>query len=263
MKPIERVAFAGDWHMDWGWARRAVRYAADQGAQHVVHLGDFGYTFEQEYLTEVTSVLSACGMYLWFVDGNHESFSWLNRCAIDPEIGFRPVTSRIAHLPRGFRWEWGGVHFLAMGGAHSVDRMARVPGRSWWPEEIITPRQVNAAGAAGPTDVLVSHDCPAAVVIPGIDDLDTPAPFAREELRRSFEHRQLLQTLCAVTQPSAIWHGHYHLRHRTVADLGYGPVVVNGLDMNFSTLADNVVVRDVADLLIRDVELTDGAAGRG
>lgn len=262
MTEIERVAFAGDWHMNRQWAGRAIRYAADQGAQHIVHTGDFGYTFHQQFLDVVSSALRLHGLRLWFVDGNHESFPWLDRVAVDPVTGLRPLSDRIFHLPRGFRWEWGGVRFLAMGGAHSVDRMARIPGREWWPEETITPRQVHAAGAQGPTDVIVSHDAPAGCVIPGIDDVDAPSWIPPAELKASFEHRLRFQTLCAATRPSSIWHGHYHTRHRTLCDLGYGPVVVNGLDCDESSLELNVVVRDIADLLVR-VELPDEAVGRG
>jgi predicted phosphodiesterase len=257
---IERVAFAGDWHMNTHWATRAITRAADQGARHIVHLGDFGYTFEQHFLDELTRVLARTGSRLWFVDGNHESFPWLNQVAIDPDTGLRPLSPRIAHLPRGFRWQWAGVRFLAMGGAHSVDRMSRVPGRSWWREETITPREVNAAIAGGPADVLVAHDCPAGVVIPGIDDRDGPSWIPPAELKLSFDHRQRLDRLVRRVRPAAIWHGHYHVRHRTVEDLGYGPVVVNGLDCDGSDLDDNVAVVDVADLPRHGVR---AAAGRG
>lgn len=262
MVTVERVAFAGDWHMNAAWAGRAIRYAHDLGAQHIVHLGDFGFTFQQRFLDEVDSTLRACGLRLWFVDGNHESFPWLDRVALAAD-GSRPLSSRIVHLPRGFRWTWGGVRFLAMGGAYSVDRAGRLPGRSWWPEETITRRQQMRAGSAGKTDVLVAHDCPAKVVIPGIDDVDIPSWIAADDLRRSFEHRLLLDGLCAMTEPTAVWHGHYHRRHRTVAHLGYGPVVVNGLDCDESTLEDNVAVLDVAELLVRDVALAEEVQDRG
>ncbi len=262
MTGIERVAFAGDWHMNRIWASRAIGRAAEQGAQHIVHAGDFGYTFEQEFLTEVTSQLNVCGLHLWFVDGNHESFPWLGQVALAGD-GTRPLSTRIAHLPRGFRWTWGGVRFLAMGGAHSVDRMCRIPGRTWWAEETLTRREQMRAGGGGKADVLVAHDCPAQVVIPGIDDVDAPSWIPAEELRRSFEHRRLLDGLCAMTMPAALWHGPYHRRHRTVTPFFYGPVVVNGLDCDESTLDDNVAVVDVAELTVRDVGLVEEVSDRG
>ncbi len=38
--PPQRVAFAGDWHVNGGWAERAIAHAKDRGADVIVHLGD-------------------------------------------------------------------------------------------------------------------------------------------------------------------------------------------------------------------------------
>lgn len=249
---IERLAFAGDWHMNPTWARRVIRYAHQQGAEVIVQLGDFGYTYSKEYLDVIEEELARAEMTLYFVDGNHEDFPHLYGYPVH-QLGFRPVTDRVAHLPRGYLWEWGGVRFLAMGGGYSVDRKHRVQGLSWWPEETITPRQVNEAATLGPVDVLISHDCPAGVLIPGIDDPDRvlPAWLDPAEVARSTEHRGRLRDLVDQVRPKVVWHGHYHVRHRTVADLGYGPVVVNGLAEDGSSLDANLAVVDVADLLVR------------
>jgi hypothetical protein len=62
--------------------------------------------------------------------------------------GFVEVTDRILWAPRGHRWTWQGVRFLALGGAFSIDRQYRKldSGRwGWFKEEVITPR----AGEAG------------------------------------------------------------------------------------------------------------------
>lgn len=244
----KRIALAGDWHMNGRWAQKAIRYAAAQGADTVVHLGDFGYIFDQSYLQVVDWTLHETGLTLAFVDGNHEDFPRLLAYPLN-EDGTRRLTERITHLPRGHRWEWAGVRLLAMGGAHSVDRPYRVPGVSWWPEETITSRQAYAAAEGGFADVLIAHDCPAGVLVPGIDDRSEPAPFPPAEIERSDEHRKLLRVLVEHVQPSVIWHGHYHVDYRTVADFGYGPVMVNGLDCDETTLAANVKVVDVADVL--------------
>jgi predicted phosphodiesterase len=243
-----RVAFAGDWHMNAQWAPRAIAYAAEQGAEAIVHLGDFGFTFHHSFLTAVDRALEAAGLTLRFVDGNHEAFPTLYRYPVG-EDGQRRLTDRIAHLPRGYRWEWGGVRFLALGGAHSVDRPYRVPGISWWPEETISRGDVSRVMAGGPADVLVSHDCPVGVVIPGVDERRGPPPFPPVEIMRANEHRQLMRSTLEAVRPAAIWHGHYHTRYTQLANLGYGPVLVNGLDCDESRLAANVVVVDVADLV--------------
>ena len=247
---IDRIAFAGDWHMNPIWSGDAIAYAASLGADVIVHLGDFGYTYKPSFLAVVDEELDAAGIDLLFVDGNHEDFPKLYGYPLVD--GRRKLTGRIWHLPRGYRWEWAGVRFLALGGAHSVDRRYRLPGRSWWPQETLTRADVVRAAAGGPADVLISHDCPAGVVIPGIDDRRNPPPFPAEEIRRSYDHRMLLRAAIAdQAQPSVIWHGHYHVSYRIVADLGYGPVMVNGLDCDGSSLDANVAVVNVADLLVR------------
>jgi hypothetical protein len=244
-----RVAFAGDWHQNTDYAQRSIRHAARRGADVILHLGDFGYNFTGPFLAGVTAALDEAGIHLLFVDGNHENFTRLYRYPI-LENGLRKLTDRVWHLPRGFRWEWSAVHFLALGGAHSVDRPYRVPGVSWWPEETIGSGDVAKAVEGGFADVLVSHDCPAGVVIPGIDDRTSPPPFPPLEILRSDEHRQRLRGVVDVVQPSAVWHGHYHMQHETVADFGYGPVAVNGLDCDEAPIGRNIAVVDTVDLLV-------------
>jgi predicted phosphodiesterase len=248
----QRIAFIGDVHMNTDWTVRAIRHAANRGADVIVQLGDYGYTFDASFVRSVEEALAVANLPLLFVDGNHEDFDLLLRQPVGAGC-VRHLSAHVAHLPRGFRWEWGAVHFLAMGGAHSVDRPYRTPGVSWWPEEAITDEQVREAAEAGTTDVLISHDCPAGVVIPGIDDRTGPPPFPPLEILRSNEHRQVLRGLVDAVQPSAIWHGHYHVQHQTIADFGYGAVVVNGLDCDGTQLGRNVAVVDVADLLVRPV----------
>jgi predicted phosphodiesterase len=245
-----RIAFVGDLHMNAQWARRAIRHAAERGAEVIVHLGDFGYTFDAKYMRVLNRTLSETGVPLLFVDGNHECFTTLLRYPIR-DNGLRQLTDWVWHLPRGFRWTWDGVRFLALGGAHSVDRPYRVPGTSWWSEETIGRGDVARVMQGGPADVLISHDCPVGVTIPGIDDRSTPAPFPPAEMQRAHEHRQLMRSTIGAVRPSMIWHGHYHVRYQTVTDLGWGPVVVNGLDCDDSTLDRNVVVVDLADLRLQ------------
>lgn len=247
-----RIAFAGDWHQNTDYSQRAIDHAKKLGADVVLHVGDFGYNFTRPFLDGVTEALDDAGIPLLFVDGNHENFDRLYRYPIGAD-GLRRLTDRIWHLPRGFRWQWGAVHFLALGGAYSVDRPYRVPGMSWWPEETIGRDDIARVAEGGFADVLISHDCPVGVIIPGIDDRETEPPFPPLEIMRANEHRQLLRSTIESVRPSAIWHGHYHVRYQAVADLGYGPVVVNGLDCDGAHLADNVQVVDVADLLVRRV----------
>lgn len=238
-----RIAVAGDWHGNLSWSVAAVEHAAEAGADVIVHLGDFGYEFRATFITGLDRALRSAGLPLLFVDGNHECFPVLDRYPIRPS-GLRQVSDTIWHLPRGFRWTWAGLRFLACGGAHSVDRPWRVPGASWWAGEWITDADVQRCAAGGPADVLISHDCPTGVDIPGL----RPDLFPPLEILRADEHRAVLRRVVDATRPGMIWHGHYHQRYTWTGDLGYGPVTVRGLDCDATTMAANVRVVDVADL---------------
>lgn len=241
-----RIAFAGDWHANTRWAVASVEHLAGR-ADVVVHLGDFGYTFDAGFLAPLDKALGRAGLPLLFVDGNHEDHELLGRFPVRGS-GLRQLGEHIWHLPRGFRWTWGGVRFLACGGAHSVDRQWRVPGESWWAGETLTDDDVARCVDGGQADVLIAHDCPAGVVIPGIDDRTVPAPFPPLELLRADEHRQLLRRVVDAVRPRRIWHGHYHRQYRQEVSFGYGPVTVTGLDCDGTSLGSNIEVVDLADL---------------
>jgi hypothetical protein len=245
-----RIAFAGDWHMNHRWAAKAIAHARDQGADVIIHLGDFGYTFDAPFMKAVDRALAYARLPLLFVDGNHEAFPTLLRYRVH-DNGLRKLTGHVWHLPRGFRWQWGGIRWLALGGAYSVDRPYRVPGVSWWRDELITDAQVALVVADGRADVLVAHDCPAGVVIPGVDDRAGLPPFPPLEILRAQEHRQLLRQVVGAVQPRLIFHGHYHTLYEAHPNLGYGPMHVVGLDCDERTLDGNVMVVDLADIAMR------------
>ncbi len=224
-----QVAFAGDWEAEISWADISVERAAEVGADVIVQLGDFGHRFTRRYLEVVDDACRRTGVPVLFVDGNHEDHQWLARQPLVAS-GARQIASMVYHLPRGFRWSWYGIRFLALGGAHSVDRPTRLrSGQLWQPEERITVTDAALAVRGGAVDVLVSHDCPSGVDIPG---LGTGRPmFHPDEIAQSNLNRRLLATIVEEVRPAAVWHGHYHRRYRTTADFGYGPVTVNGLGL--------------------------------
>jgi predicted phosphodiesterase len=240
-----RITFAGDWHMNTGWATTCVYAAADMGADVIIHTGDFGYAFYPRFLRPLGHALEETGLRLLFVDGNHEDHRWIARQPQRPD-GLRLIhPTTIWHLPRGFRWTWGGVQFLALGGAHSVDQQARrQQGLLWQREELITPLQAQLAIESGPADVMVTHDCPTGVKIPFVDDPDRVPPFPPAEIVRANQHRALLRTVVDAVRPASLWHGHYHINHAQDVDLGW-PMTVVGLDCDGVSLASNLVTVDL------------------
>jgi hypothetical protein len=228
------VLLAGDLHGNVVAARQ-VLYGADmQSVRTVVQLGDFGFWSGEDgetYLDTVSAKLADLDQTLLVIDGNHEDFDLLERFPTVPEgpaVGLRPVRPRLWHLPRGTRWQWPNADgsltkWAAAGGAVSVDRAVRTLGYSFWPAEELTDDQVDLIAEAGPVDVLLCHDRPAAAAlalgdVPGLWWWRTPSFWARDDLRRSDEHAARLQRLIDTVHPTQVWHGHLHQRTEVTID---------------------------------------------
>ena len=66
---------------------------------------------------------------------------------------------------RGQVYELEGVSFFTMGGGYSIDQMLRIPGRSWWPEEMPSDEEYDEAWFnlqkhGNKVDVIISHAAP-------------------------------------------------------------------------------------------------------
>lgn len=225
-----RIVVAGDWHGDATWACGVIGMLPgllpDESPRRIVHLGDFGVwpgLTGDRYLREVGDALSGVDGELWFIDGNHECFPRLHAIAPDG-AGRRMIGDRIRWLPRGHRWTWHGRTWLALGGATSVDRPARIEGRSWWPQEALNLADCELAARAT-ADVMVCHDAPSSVPL----NLPRPAP-GWWELEPAERHRELLQAVVNDVRPRWLMHGHYHLAHDTTVAMAHGDVHVTGLD---------------------------------
>lgn len=237
------VAFAGDWHANTSYAVRAIRHAYEQRADVIAHVGDFGYDFTPHFMRVVSDELEANEMTLVFVDGNHENFDYLLSREVN-ERGVRPLSKTIAHLPRGFRWEWFGKTFLAMGGAYSIDQMHRTEGRSWWKEEEITQGDIYRAIDGGQADFMMVHD------VPSRANLRFPERKLPRDvqlvLRESDRHRRTLQEVFDVVRPKEAWAGHYHRREDLLFDYqddSGDETVIHVLDMDSTPFERNMDIR--------------------
>ena len=243
-----RVLLAGDWHGKLGWALTVVDHAAAVHAEVIVHVGDFGIWqggAGMKYLRRLDQRLSERGLRLVFVDGNHENFDLLDTYPRRRD-GTAEIRPTITHLPRGYRWSWHDQSWLALGGATSVDRDLRTPGRDWWAREEITMAQATAAAGGGHADVLICHDAPAGVAALearlALNALGLPA----DVLRGSQSHRELVRGVVEKVSPEHLWHGHYHWAYRDELVLGDGHrVQVRGLDMDGTTMAANTEILDL------------------
>ncbi|WP_280357103.1 metallophosphoesterase family protein [Nocardia otitidiscaviarum] len=242
----ERLAFAGDWHANQHHARRAIRYAAEQGAQAILHVGDFAFDMRPNFFKAIQTEMKKTGLMLGWVDGNHDHHDRLRDLVAEHGCTTIPLRPNIFYLPRTYRWTWNGVRFLALGGAHSVDRPWRTPGREWWCGETISIAQAQKATDDGPADVMICHDVPAGVRIPCIEG--NPFGFPQQEIATAERHRQLLRRVIDQVMPRRLFAGHYHCRLTADLNGGHYRTVVDILADDSAPVSDNTTILDLADL---------------
>lgn len=251
----DAVMLAGDWHGNLPWAFKALNYAKYRGADTVLQVGDFGFwrnTYATEqYLREVQRECEALDLLLYWVDGNHEDHGRLEALGAH-EVGAEPWClphlDRIVHLPRGYRWEWWGDTWMALGGAASIDQSFRVEGAGWWPGEFLNEAQSEYALRPGGVDIIVAHDAPSGVNIPGIDPekdlwLNVGGMARRVPdwvMADAFLHRAVIKNICNFVRPKEFYHGHYHKAYTSLCELGDGSFMsVRGLDKDDTSVEAN------------------------
>lgn len=256
-----KLMFLGDVHGSGDWLDLACEIARENDVDWVVQVGDFGYWEHRqngrEFLDSASKSAEKYDLQIVFVDGNHENHTMLrlnygpggNLHELTPD-GFWKVRDRVYYAPRGHRWTWEGVTFLALGGAYSVDKEWRIAEMRkkakytqnvgkyalWWPEELITDEEVETAIAGGLVDIMVCHDAPASVTnaIPPNGTWDRN----KDAFPDSLMNRHRLQRVVNETKPFLLVHGHYHYRNHEIigvpgeegGELSYHPVQIEGLE---------------------------------
>lgn len=209
-----RFLAAGDTHADNQWLSTLIlKYAVNCELDIIFQLGDFGVTKQkssQVFLDRTSSKLQQVDKKLFFLDGNHDDHPYLWENYPPGQDGFCEVRENIYYSPRGHAFTWGGVRFLTLGGAYSVDKDSRVedeqfenrPGWYWYPTELITAEERDFAISQGKVDVMLTHDCPWGVKIPRISNM----------FWESNENRRQLAEVVKACKPDLLVHGHYHTR---------------------------------------------------
>ena len=108
---------------------------------HII-LGDggFGWINNEEGDKKNYSVLDERPFPILVVQGNHEPI-YGKRKFKEEDIGLGETVLKIndkpftAYLKRGKIYSIDGIKFLVLGGALSIDKYSRTPGRSWWEKE--------------------------------------------------------------------------------------------------------------------------------
>lgn len=143
-----------------------------------------------------------------FIDGNHENFEHLNSYPVDVWCGGKVhfIERNIIHLIRGQVFDINETRFFTFGGAHSIDKMYRTPGVSWFPEEMPTYAEYeegwyNLEKVGFQVDYILTHSGPREVVA---------AMGYGEMSDDEVALRQYLQRVADNTDFTAWYFGHFH-----------------------------------------------------
>lgn len=258
---VTKILLAGDIHGSIPHIRYLFDVANKEECDGLIALGDFGFWTHTkkgtDFLALCRRLIDASGIFLWWLDGNHESFDNLYELYPLDDEGVRPmypshhwkgpkdrenfvwpVHNPFVHLPRGYVWEWNGVRFCSFGGAYSIDKDWRLQmeGRRsgiegtrtlWWPQERITQGELIAftQQSIDPRiDVFLSHDCPTGVDIPTL----RTSPFG--PFPESDANREALKVVVDHARPRVLIHGHYHDYYESTYEGPDFDTVVIGLD---------------------------------
>lgn len=229
-----KIMVLGDSHGQGQWLRNKIYWAKRNGISKIIQVGDFGLWDHEEdgvrFLDWTNEALRETGVKLYFLGGNHENWDhleWYEKNLPKNYVGHTYIRSHILYTGRVKRWTWGdkGVEkiFQAVGGAFSIDRAGRKVGKSLWLQETIPERVVYGLERADKqADFLFTHDAPTCVPMSGLKvDADSQA------------HRQLMDRIGKVVQPSLWFHGHYHkwMEYSFLHQSGYS--FVYGLDRDY------------------------------
>lgn len=236
----------GDVHGDLSFTSKMNAMAKANDIETILQVGDFGiwdhYADGVDFLDALNDEAERFGVQWFFVPGNHENYDrleWYEANAEKTLSGFTKIRDNIFYTGKVNKWVWDGVVFKAVGGAHSIDKAWRTPLKSWWPQETLNDNEFAESEALGPTDVLLTHDCP------------TYAPF-KHRLKNDPEshiHRQKIDEVVKHSQATVHFHGHMHDWYDYASPWGgkiYG-LECNDNAMEWGSSPQNCVILNVVE----------------
>lgn len=175
--------------------------------------GDFGCIFglgEQD--EQKLNQLETLPFMILFIDGNHECFPKLYSYPEELWHGGRVhrIRKNVLHLMRGQVFDLDGTSVFTMGGAYSIDKMFRIPGKSWWPEEMPSPEEYSEAlenlkKHNNSVDVIVSHAAPDKTM-----EMFVQTGVISGRYLQEMELNLFLEKVCQTVQYKHYYFGHMH-----------------------------------------------------
>lgn len=144
-----------------------------------------------------------------FIPGNHENYELLRQYPLEEWNGgrIRRIRPHVMMLERGEVFEIDGCKFFCMGGAQSHDKYHRIPGSSWWADEMPSAEEYTRAverlrAHDMRVDYVLSHCAPDSIQ----NELDPWGGYEHDQLTNFLEY--------AVKGEVRYWawyFGHYHV----------------------------------------------------
>jgi len=198
-----KIIVCGDVHGCWGFLNELIK---KEDPNIILQCGDFGYwpSFDMKMAVDnpapyIRATYKFNGIEndktkIYWCDGNHEEFSKLN------VIKNNETHPNVFYMKRGATLTLpDGRVVLFMGGAESIDKHYRIQGLDWFPEELITQKDVYNLPDIK-VDIIISHTCPTEFNI--YDGL---------MLKCNDPSRKALSTLLEKYNPSLWYFAHWHI----------------------------------------------------
>lgn len=158
------VYITGDLHGDYTRFSSPAMRRIKKGDTLIV-CGDFGFIWDggRRELKRLHQI-GRLPYTVLFVDGPHENFDLLNRYDTVEWNGGRAqiIDGSLIHLLRGEIYTIEGETYFTFGGGESPEHAMRLPGKSWWPEEMPSEEEMHhgldtLAANDNRVDYLITH----------------------------------------------------------------------------------------------------------
>jgi len=189
---VKKILITGDIHNDFDKLNVLIN---KQKPDITFCCGDFGYWPGKKGSRPLSDIKLQTSEKLLFCDGNHEDH-WALRDRITDEL-----EPGIIYMPRGATYTLpDGRVVLFMGGGYSIDKNWRKLGYDWFPDEIITQKDLMNLPDVE-VDIFITHTCPNELVL----DLKKNYP------EKGYEpSNEALSALWKIYKPKLWFFGHWH-----------------------------------------------------
>jgi predicted phosphodiesterase len=187
-----RIIITGDIHNNFSKLNQLISI---KRPELVICCGDFGYWPDTHWAAPLSNIKPQGAKILW-CDGNHENHWELKNRQTDE------LEPDVVYMPRGstYTLEDGRV-IMFMGGADSIDKDQRRIGETWFPDEVITQKDLYDLPEIK-VHIFITHTCPMELVIEMLQydryKYEDPSPKALSELWKMY-------------RPDLWFYGHWHV----------------------------------------------------